>query len=136
MADTPAAAYVGRNSRSDTVALAFALVLYLGLTGILLGQSLARTGGEFVYAQDDPYIHLAMARTLAEHGVWGVRPTEFASASSSPLWTLVLAALWKLGAQQVWVPFALNLIFGCILLVLASQVIKRPAPTAEGAILR
>ena len=68
-----------------------AIALYLALVGILLWLSLARTGGMFVYAQDDPYIHLALARTLADHGVWGIRPTEFASASSSPLWTLLLA---------------------------------------------
>ena len=88
-----------------------AISLYLGLVGILLWLSLARTGGTFVYAQDDPYIHLALARTLADHGVWGIRPTEFTSASSSPLWTVLLAVLWKLGAQAVWVPFALNILF-------------------------
>jgi hypothetical protein len=148
MADAPAGPHAGRNPQyvgrnfssgaaldrnfsSGPVALASALALYLGLTAILLWLSLARTGGEFVYAQDDPYIHLAMARTLAEHGVWGVRPYEFASASSSPLWTLLLAAFWKLGARQVWVPFALNLIFGCILLTFASRVITRLAPERE-----
>jgi hypothetical protein len=116
MADAPAGAYVGRNFISGAAALVAAVALYLGLTGILLWLSLARTGGEFVYAQDDPYIHLTMARTLAEHGVWGVRPTEFASASSSPLWTVLLASLWWVGATSVWVPFALNLMFGCVLL--------------------
>ena len=118
MADAPAGAHVGWNFSSGTPALAFALVLYLGLTGILLWLSLARTGGEFVYAQDDPYIHLTMARTLAEHGVWGVRPSEFASASSSPLWTVLLASLWWMGATSVWVPFVLNLLFGCVLLTM------------------
>ena len=43
-----------------------AIALYLALVGILLWLSLARTGGTFVYAQDDPYIHLALARTLAQ----------------------------------------------------------------------
>ena len=94
-----------------------AIGLYLGLVGILLWVSLARTGGTFVYAQDDPYIHLALARTLADHGVWGIRPGQFASASSSPLWTVLLAVLWKLGAHAVWVPFALNILFGVAFLV-------------------
>lgn len=144
MADAAAGAYVGRNFSSGSTAgrnlssgapaLVAGLVLYLGLTGILLGLSLARTGGEFVYAQDDPYIHLAMARTLAEHGVWGVRPYEFASASSSPLWTLLLAAIWKLGARLVWVPFALNLFLGCILLVVASRVVTRLAVGADDGV--
>ena len=86
------------------------IAIYLGLVAVLLTASLALTGGSFTFAQDDPYIHLAMARTLAEHGVWGIAPDAFASASSSPLWTLLLAALWTLGAKAVWVPFVLNLI--------------------------
>jgi hypothetical protein len=153
MADAPAGAHVGRNPRyvgrnfgsgatigwkfsSGAAALVSALVLYLGLTGILLWLSLARTGGEFVYAQDDPYIHLAIARTLAEHGVWGVRPYEFASASSSPLWTVMLAALWKIGARQVWVPFVLNLVFGSALLVVASRLSTRliEVPASGGSL--
>ncbi len=98
-------------------------------------MSLARTGGTFVYAQDDPYIHLALARTLADHGVWGIRPTEFASASSSPLWTLLLAALWKLGAHAVWVPFALNVLFGGVLLVVAGTHVARAFRPAHAAAL-
>jgi hypothetical protein len=143
MANAPAGAHVGRNFSSDTAvgwnfssgiaALAAALVLYLGLTAILLWLSLARTGGEFVYAQDDPYIHLAMARTLAEHGVWGVRPYEFASASSSPLWTATLAGLWRLGVTTVWVPFALNALFGCTLLVILWSWLSRVSHWAEPA---
>ena len=109
-----------------------AIALYLALVGILLWLSLARTGGTFTYAQDDPYIHLALARTLADHGVWGIRPTEFASASSSPLWTLLLAALWKLGAHAIWVPFALNVLTGVVLLIVAIRYVGqdfRPART-------
>ena len=49
--------------------------------------------GTFVYTLDDAYIHLTIGRTLAEHGVWGVSPREYSSASSSPLWTILLA-LW------------------------------------------
>ena len=52
---------------------------YLSLVAVLLATSLAKTGGTFVYAQDDPYIHLTMARTLADSGVWGIRPDAFAA---------------------------------------------------------
>ena len=110
-----------------------AIALYLALVGILLWLSLMRTGGTFVYAQDDPYIHLALARTLADHGVWGIRPAEFASASSSPLWTLLLAALWRLGAHAVWVPFVLNILFGvAFLLVSASYVARAVTYVGQG----
>jgi hypothetical protein len=121
-------------------ATAAAVALYLALTAILLWLSLARTGGAFVYAQDDPYIHLALARTLADHGVWGIAPSEFASASSSPLWTLLLAALWKSGLHAVWTPFALNVVFGILFLIVAGRTVAQevvqgfsPGLTATGS---
>ena len=117
-----------------TYAVLPAIGLYLGLVGILLWASLARTGGTFVYAQDDPYIHLALARTLADHGVWGIRPAEFTSASSSPLWTLLLAALWKLGAQAVWVPFALNILLGVATLGVTGTYVARAFTSASADI--
>jgi hypothetical protein len=42
-----------------------------GLTTLLLLVGMRQTAHTFVYAQDDPHIHLTVARTLAEHGVWG-----------------------------------------------------------------
>lgn len=110
-----------------------AIGVYLALVGTLLWLSLGRTGGMFVYAQDDPYIHLALARTLAEHGVWGIRPNEFASASSSPLWTLLLATLWKLGAHAVWAPFALNILFGVVFLGVCGSYVARTFRSAHAA---
>lgn len=112
----------GRNFSSAVLAVP-AIVLYLSLIAIFLWLSLAQTGGMFVYAQDDPYIHLALARTLADHGVWGIAPSEFASASSSPLWTLLLAGLWKLGAHALWVPFALNILFGVAFIAVSAGYI-------------
>src|SRR4029453_12096 len=82
--------------------LAVGIGLYLALTALLLWIGIRQTGHAFVYAQDDPYIHLSLARTLADHGVWGLRADQFASASSSPLWTLLLAAMWTAGAHAVW----------------------------------
>lgn len=145
--DSHAASSVARTFRSascaevdlkfrPTYAAVPSIALYLALVAILLWLSLARTGGTFVYAQDDPYIHLALARTLAEHDVWGIAPTEFASASSSPLWTLLLAALWKLGAHAIWVPFALNILFGVVFLAVSASYVGQgfsPARTFSPA---
>ena len=141
--DRSSSSYVGPNFSSGaeaelkfrptlaTLVVLLAIGLYLGLVGILLSVSLARTGGTFVYAQDDPYIHLALARTLADHGVWGIRQAEFTSASSSPLWTLLLAALWKLGAQAVWVPFALNILLGVAFLSVCGSYVARAFRSAS-----
>ena len=82
----------------------------------------------FVYPLDDTYIHLALARTLAESGVWGLMPTDPAAASSSPLWTLVLAlfyavtpAAWQ--GALLYLPLLLNLAFGIVLIRLAARLL-------------
>src|SRR4051794_10962657 len=84
-------------------------VLWIALAA-LLAQTLPRTGGHLVYALDDPYIHMAIAKNLAFHGVWGVSADAFSSASSSPLWTLLLAGLFKVFGNHPGIPLVLNLL--------------------------
>jgi len=102
--------------------LAVAVAIYLAIVAAALWVSLTLTGGSFTYAQDDPYIHLTMARNLAEYGVWGIAPDTFVAASSSPLWTLLLATLWTLGARAVWMPFLLNVVCGVAVIAVADRV--------------
>lgn len=97
---------------------------YLVLTGLLVWFGMRLTNGTFVYAQDDPYIHLSMARTLATFGVWGISSNAFASASSSPLWTLLLAMMRRAGATAVWWPLVLNMVAGVVLLVLVDRILR------------
>jgi hypothetical protein len=83
-----------------------------------------------VYVLDDPAIHLAIARNVAEHGTWGVVPGHFESASSSPVWTVLLsAAVAVLPAGEEAVALVLNLIAGVAVLVLLAraQTVLRPA---------
>ena len=71
-----------------TVALAT-----LGLvTFVLLAVGLWMDDGHFVYVFDDTAVHMSMARQLADHATWGVTAHHYSSASSSPGWTLLLAA--------------------------------------------
>ncbi|MBV8632768.1 MAG: hypothetical protein JOZ83_17725 [Silvibacterium sp.] len=82
--------------------MAIALALYCGITAVLLFASYQAADRHFVYALDDSYIAMAIARSLALHGVWGVTQFAFSSASSSPLFTLILASLYRLtGVHQV-----------------------------------
>ncbi len=96
-----------------------ALLLFWALVFWFFGQSLARDG-EFTYALDDSYIHLALAKNLGFHGVWGVSPLEWASASSSLAWTTLLAVCLRTGGDHALFPLFLNLFFGsCCILTLA-----------------
>jgi hypothetical protein len=73
----------------------------------LLSAILWLNGGTFLYTQDDPYIHLALAEELAR-GHYGINPGEAAAPSSSILFPLLLAAGVPLGIEAL-LPLALNL---------------------------
>ena len=94
------------------------------VTAIELFVVLQKNSGHFVYGLDDVYIHMAIARNLVLHGVWGLTPQHFASASSGPLWTLMIAASYLLFGVNQYVPLILNLIVatafvGCVWVFLA-----------------
>ena len=67
--------------------------------GVLLGSIawtiraiLGVTNKDWLYPIDDAYIHLSLARTLVEHGVWGIDAAHPSTATSSPGWVVLLAA--------------------------------------------
>ncbi|PYQ07478.1 MAG: hypothetical protein DMF83_09360 [Acidobacteria bacterium] len=116
----PAPPGASRHLRS----LAAALALMLVAVGVLVAWSWRYSSGHLVYALDDAYIHLAMARNLAEHGVFGVTRYGFTSSSSSPLWTLVLAGVFAIFGARDWVPLAFNVLFAASLLAVADRVLQ------------
>lgn len=88
-----------------------------GVAALLIGPSttwLIRAGtalaGQFTYPLDDTYIHLAIARRLIENGVWGINTSVSTSASSSPLWTLLVAAAGAIGVPLDYAPLVLSLL--------------------------
>ncbi len=83
-------------------------IIFCGIV-ILLGAVGAE--GHWTYPLDDAYIHLSLARNLAETGVWGIQPGEYAFCSSSPLWTLLLAFFFKLFFYSEWLPGILSVCF-------------------------
>jgi hypothetical protein len=89
-----------------------------------------QNAGHFVFAQDDPYIHLSIARTLATNGVWGLTAEHFAPASSSPLWTLLLAGLIRLGGASAMWPLGINVAAGLLVLWVFDRLLRFHAPPA------
>lgn len=82
----------------------------IGLFTLLqLGLALWSNDGHFVYALDDPYIHLDLARQLATTGIYGLNPGEYAAPSSSILWPLLLAP-FALTPAFIYIPFIIGLI--------------------------
>jgi hypothetical protein len=75
----------------------FASVVILWVAmGVLSTLLILRENGHLVFALDDPYIQMAMAKNFALHGVWGITRFGFTSASSSPLWTFFIAVTYLL----------------------------------------
>lgn len=56
----------------------------------ILWMTMVETGGFYEYPLDDPYIHLAMSEQIA-NGEYGVNAGEYASASSSIIYPVLLA---------------------------------------------
>ncbi|MGA3287240.1 MAG: hypothetical protein ABSD46_07430 [Bacteroidota bacterium] len=92
------------------------ITLWVTMTMLTL-SSLQQTRGHLIYALDDAYIHMAMAKNIAQHGVYGVTKYEFSSSSSSPVWTLLLASFYVVFGIREWIPFVLNMLFASTILV-------------------
>jgi hypothetical protein len=101
------------------------LTLFAAWFAFATGRLLQITDGHLTYALDDAYIHMAIAKNVALHGIWGVDADRFAAASSSPLWTLLLALSFRLGGVSDVIPLVLNAAFAVILIVVLGLMLAR-----------
>lgn len=85
------------------------LLLFLPILLVELNV-LSYTGSVFIYPLDDTYIHLNLAEHLTK-GTWGINDKEFAGASSSLLYTTLLA-ISHFFFDSYLVPFFLNCVTG------------------------
>jgi len=104
---------------------------------IIEAPILSYTKGTLVYPMDDAFIHLSVAKNLARHGVWGVSPYEFVSASSSILYPIVLAAIFLVTGANVITPLLVNLAAGILLLIVIHHWLRRQglSPLAQLLVL-
>src|SRR5689334_17088042 len=114
-------------------ALSLFLVLLVGFHAVStwLGH------GVFTYPLDDTYIHLAMAKHFAAGHAWGVNADQFASCSSSPLWTLLLAAWMGVFGPGDEAPLIFGTMFGIVAIVVAYRTLRQRgvSPTLEWIVL-
>lgn len=96
--------------------------------------AMAKTNNTLVYALDDAYIHLSIAKNIAHNGVWGINGTTPSSATSSPLWTSLLAILNWLPVDPILLPLVLNIVFalGCVFAVFSLSRKAIPNPWLRG----
>jgi len=100
----------GESMQRPTRSVAPACVaLYLAVVVGLLLIILHRDGGVFTYTLDDPYIHLALAQSIA-HGHYGINLSEASSPSSSILWPFLLTPFSDRACNQ-YLPLLWNILF-------------------------
>ena len=103
----------------------FASVVILCVTtGVISTLLLLRENGHLVYALDDPYIQMAMAKNFALHGVWGITRFGFTSSSSSPMWTFLIAVSYVVFGVSEASPFYMSLLCGALVLGVAYSVLR------------
>lgn len=102
--------------------LRWGLAGYLATVAAIVVVIVWYLGGDLAYVLDDAAIHLSIADRLAHDGTWGVVPGHFESASSSPLWTvLVAAALLVAGPAAAWAPLVLNVVAGVAVVAILAR---------------
>lgn len=114
---------MGESQRTQRWPLWAAIGLLFGLIGLMLATGMRLTDGRLIYPLDDTYIHMAVARSLGFHGVWGVTRFDFSTSSSSLLWTLLLAAGQRVTLSD-WLPLILNLAAAVGLLAGADRMLR------------
>jgi hypothetical protein len=113
------------------------LVLLL-ILWLVLNVSIRQNRGYLVYAGDDAYIGMAMAKNFSQSGVWGVTRYGFTSCSSPPLWTLLLSLTYYLGGVNQLAPLLWNLVFAILVLAVVDAILswyKTPAAVKFVALL-
>jgi hypothetical protein len=91
--------------------------------------------GEFVYPQDEAYIRMATAKNLAFHGNWGLTSGIFSAGSSSILYPLLLAMVYKFLGAQLFIPIVINLLTALVLIIQLQRWLRNQGTTPLDQVL-
>jgi hypothetical protein len=95
--------------------------IYLSFVALEIILIVSGCQGRFIFPLDDTYIHLALADQLA-HGHYGINPGEFASPSSSPLWSFLITPFAGTSFHPYF-PVLLNAIFGILSMYFLTKMV-------------
>ena len=101
------------------------ILFYLFTVTAVLVVSLKLNQSDFNYALDDAYIHMGIAKNLVNYGHWATNQMNFASASSSPLWVLIISAVYLVTGVNTITPFILNLLFGLLSIIIFQSLLRK-----------
>ncbi|MEO8512931.1 MAG: hypothetical protein ABI543_05200 [Ignavibacteria bacterium] len=102
-----------------------AIALFISFITVLLLISLYLNDWHFIYVIDDPYIHMTIAKNFSTLGLWAVNGMSFVSATSSPLWSLLISGLYFITGVNPYIPFILNILFSIAAIWLVSVMLKK-----------
>ncbi|MDP3851191.1 MAG: hypothetical protein Q8Q59_11850 [Luteolibacter sp.] len=112
-----------------------ALVLVYSLATAWMWWAIHSRTGEISYTVDDAYIHGTMAKNIAASGTFGIIPGEFSAASSSPLWTLLLALVFLVTGPQPWTFALLATLFGALTIERSNSLLKAVGVAQAGRVM-
>lgn len=105
--------------------LIFSLALFWIILVVIGFASSGLNAGNLIYSYDDAYIHMAIAKNTAIHGIWGINSDTFSSCSSSPVWTLLLTGSYILCGPAPITPLILNNLFGSLIIFVIFFIFRR-----------
>ena len=101
------------------------LIIFGVVISVLFILSIAKNQGHLVYALDDPYIHMAIAKNFVQHGVWGITQYGFTSSTSSLLWTLLISLSYYIFGVNEITPFILNIMFAVMTIFIIYYIFRK-----------
>ena len=110
--------------KRDYAIVLLPILAYLTVVGRMVNNVLNINQGKLIYAIDDAYIHLAIARNLIENHTFCSSGESFCSVSSSALWPFLVAGLALLPIEMTWIPLILNVLGGVVLVFLFYRIAR------------
>jgi len=116
-------------------ALCIAVAALLLPVGFIEYRVLQMTHGILAYPLDDTFIHMTVSRNLAFNHVWSITKDSFQSASSSPLYTVLLAGIFKVFGVHIIIPLLINVVAGIGVLWVAQRWVIRQGVSPAGQLI-